>query len=43
MTTLYPDATTAFRADFEQLGDVSKSPDQLRAVVQKLIEQPQKA
>ena len=39
----YPDATTAFQADFEQLGDVSKSPDELRAVLHNLIAQMQKA
>jgi hypothetical protein len=43
MAKFYPDATAAFRADFEQLGDVSKSHDELRAVIQKLIDQLQKA
>ena len=43
MTKFFPDATAAFRADFEQLGDASKSHDELRAVIQKLIEQLQKA
>jgi hypothetical protein len=43
LARFYPDATTAFQADFEQLGDVSKSPDELRAVLHNLIAQMQKA
>lgn len=39
----YPGATATFRADFEQLGDVSTNHDELRAVIQRLIEQLQKA
>lgn len=35
--------TPAFRQDFEQLGDSSKSPEELIAVIQRLIDQLQKA
>jgi len=41
--TFYPKATAAFRQDFQQLGDISKSPDQLIAIIQRLIDQLQKA
>jgi hypothetical protein len=39
----YPNANTVFRQAFEQLGDASKSPDDLRSIVQKLIDELQKA
>jgi hypothetical protein len=43
MGKFYPNVTASFRADFEQLGDVSKSHDELSALIHKLIEQLQKA
>jgi hypothetical protein len=39
----YPTATSEFTSNFQQLGDTSKSADEICAVVQKLIEQLQKA
>jgi hypothetical protein len=41
--SFYPNATAAFRKDFQQLGDISKSPDELRAIIQRLIDHLQKA
>jgi len=41
--SFYPNATTAFRQDFQQLGDASKSPDELMSIIQRLIDQLQKA
>ena len=38
----YPNATAAFRQGFEELGDPSKSADELVAVTQRLIEQLQR-
>lgn len=43
LAKFYPAVTFEFRAEFQNLGDASKSPDELRGVVQKLIEQLQKA
>lgn len=39
----YPAATTSFSADFQLLGDTSKTPDELRAITQRLVEYLQKA
>lgn len=39
----FPSANPTFQQDFEQLGNTSKSPDELRSIVQKLIDQLQKA
>ena len=39
----YPNTTPAFRQGFQQLGDSSKSPEELMAAIQKLIDQLQKA
>jgi len=39
----YPKATATFRQDFEQLGDASKTPNELVALVQKMIDHLQKA
>jgi hypothetical protein len=41
MAKFYPDATAAFRADFEQLGDVSKSHDELSFIAVITDLQPQ--
>jgi hypothetical protein len=41
--SFYPKATAAFRQDFQQLGDTSKSPDELMGIIQRLIDQLQKA
>jgi len=41
--TFYPHATAAFRQDFQQLGDTSISPNDLRATVQRLIDFLQEA
>lgn len=43
LAKFYPNATALFRADFEQLGDGSKSHDDLVALALKLIDQLQKA
>jgi hypothetical protein len=43
LSKFYPAATSAFTAEFEQLGDTSKSGDELRVIVQRLIEHLQKA
>jgi len=43
MGRFYPNSTAAFRQDFEQLGDSSKTPNELLAIVLKLIDQLQKA
>jgi hypothetical protein len=39
----YPNLTAAFRQDFQQLNDTSKSPDELIALIQKMLDQLQKA
>jgi hypothetical protein len=39
----YPKASKAFMADFERLGDTTKTPDELIAIIQNLIEQLQRA
>lgn len=39
----YPSASTAFRQSFELIGDPSKSPTELRALIQKLIDELQRA
>lgn len=39
----YPAASADFIADFQLLGNASKSPDELRAAVQRLVERIQKA
>jgi hypothetical protein len=39
----FPITTPAFRRGFQQLGDSSKSPEELMATVEKLIDQLQKA
>jgi hypothetical protein len=39
---LFPNANAAFRQDFAQLRDASKSPDELVGIILKLIEQLQK-
>jgi Sir2- and TIR-associating SLOG family/SIR2-like domain len=38
----FPDAPNDFRRDFESLGDASKNPEQLLAIIQRLIEHLQK-
>lgn len=43
LSKFYPAHTHAFAADFERLGDPSKSGDDLRLVIQRLIEHLQKA
>jgi hypothetical protein len=43
INSFYPAATAVFRQDFQQLGDVSKSPDELKAIIQRLIDHLQKA
>jgi hypothetical protein len=42
LSKFYPAATTGFTHDFKLLGDRSKSADELRAALQRLIEQLQK-
>jgi hypothetical protein len=37
----YPNATAPFRKLFEELGDTSKTPDQLRSIIQKSIDELQ--
>jgi len=41
--SFYPNRTAAFRIDFQKLGDISTSPDELKAIIQRLIDQLQKA
>jgi len=41
--SFFPNATTTFREEFQQLGDASKTPAALMAIIQKLIDQLQKA
>jgi hypothetical protein len=43
LSKFYPGETSDFARDFQRLGDASKSPDELRATVQRLIEHLQKA
>ena len=43
LTKFYPAVTPSFASDFQLLGDTSKSPDDLRAALQRLVEQLQKA
>jgi hypothetical protein len=43
LSKFYPGATSDFVTDFHLLGDPSKSPDELRAIIQTLIERLQKA
>jgi hypothetical protein len=43
LSKYYPAAASDFVTDFQRLGDASKSPDELRATVQRLIEHLQKA
>jgi hypothetical protein len=38
----YPDANATFRQDFDQLGDTAKNPEDLRSIVQRLVDQLQK-
>lgn len=39
----FPDATSAFKKDFETIGDASVSPDDLLSVIQKMVEHLQKS
>jgi hypothetical protein len=39
----YPDANSTFRERFEQLGDGTKTPEELLILIQKLIDQLQKS
>lgn len=39
----YPAPSASFKADFHSLGDASKTPDELRTIVQDLVEHLQKA
>ena len=43
LSKFYPGAFSDFVADFQLLGDTTKSPDELRATIQRLIEHLQKA
>ena len=43
LSKFYPGATSDFVTNFHLLGDPSKSPDELRAIIQTLIERLQKA
>jgi hypothetical protein len=43
LSKFYPGETSDFVTDFRRLGDASKSPDELRATIQRLIERLQKA
>lgn len=43
LSKFYPAASAGFVADFQLLGDASKTPDELRAAVQRLVEQLQRA
>ena len=43
LSKFYPAAAPAFAGDFEQLGDTSKSGDELHVIIQRLIEHLQKA
>jgi hypothetical protein len=38
LSKYYPGASTDFATDFQLLGDASKSPDEVRATVQRLVE-----
>ncbi len=39
----YPNVDSTFQQEFNQLSDVSKSPDELTAIILKLIDQLQRA
>jgi hypothetical protein len=43
LSKYYPTATSDFVTDFQRLGDAAKSPDELRATVQRLIQYLQRA
>ena len=42
MAKYFPDATPAFKKDFETIGDASVSPDDFLPVIQKMVEYLQK-
>lgn len=43
LSKFYPDATSSFIEDYQLLGDTSKSPDEIRRIVQRIIDHLQKA